>query len=101
MLAWFSTESTQLWNFWSHKAEATWDFPGGPMVKTPCFHCRGRGSIPGRGTKIPHATWRSQKTEKQTNKKKAEATLLVSYLGSYQLSLEVAFPVSLGAFDLL
>ena len=20
------------------------DFPGGPMVKTPCFKCRGRGS---------------------------------------------------------
>ena len=31
------------------------------MVKTPRFHCRGAGSIPGRGTKIPHAAWRGQK----------------------------------------
>ena len=22
------------------------EFPGGPVVKTLCFHCRGRGSIP-------------------------------------------------------
>lgn len=29
-------------------------FPGGPVVKTLCFHCRGTGSIPGQGTKIPH-----------------------------------------------
>ena len=31
------------------------DFPGGPVVKIPCFHFRGHGSIPGQGTKIPHA----------------------------------------------
>ena len=35
--------------------------PGGLMVKTPCFHCRGAGSIPGRETKIPRAARRSQK----------------------------------------
>ena len=23
-----------------------WDFPGGPVVKTPCFHCRGHGFNP-------------------------------------------------------
>ena len=23
------------------------------MVKTPCFHCPGAGSVPGWGTKIP------------------------------------------------
>ena len=22
------------------------DFPGGPMVRTPCFHCRGQGFHP-------------------------------------------------------
>ena len=22
------------------------DFPGGPVVKTPCFHCRGHGFDP-------------------------------------------------------
>ena len=32
-------------------------FPGGPIVKTPNFHCRGaQGSIPCQGTKIPQAT---------------------------------------------
>ena len=36
------------------------DFPGGPVVKTLCFQCRGAGSIPGRGTKIPHAVGHGQ-----------------------------------------
>ena len=26
-----------------------WDFPGGPVVKTPCFHCRGHGFNPWSG----------------------------------------------------
>ena len=29
------------------------------------------GSIPGRGTKIPHAVWRSQKNKTKTKKKDA------------------------------
>ena len=33
------------------------DFPGSPVVKTPNFHCRGRGSMPGWGIKIPCASW--------------------------------------------
>ena len=28
------------------------------MVETPRFRCRGTGSIPGLGTKIPHVAWR-------------------------------------------
>ena len=32
------------------------DFPSGPVVKTPHFHCRSMGSIPGPGTEILHAT---------------------------------------------
>ena len=32
------------------------DFPGGPVVKTLPSHAWGRGSISGKGTKIPHAT---------------------------------------------
>lgn len=31
------------------------DFPGGPVVKMPCFHCRGRGFIPGQETKTLRA----------------------------------------------
>ena len=26
--------------------------PGGPVVKTLCFQCRGAGSIPGQGTNL-------------------------------------------------
>ena len=32
------------------------DFPGGPVVKNPPSNAGDVGSIPGRGTKIPHAT---------------------------------------------
>ena len=35
------------------------DFPGGPVVKTPCFHFM--GLITGLGDKIPHATWLKKK----------------------------------------
>ena len=31
------------------------DFPGAPVVKTSPSTTGGAGSIPGRGTKIPHA----------------------------------------------
>ena len=31
------------------------DFPGSPVVQTLCFQCKGLGSIPVQGTKIPHA----------------------------------------------
>ena len=27
--------------------------PGGPVVRDPCSHCKGMGSIPGQGTRIP------------------------------------------------
>ena len=33
-----------------------WDFPGGPVVKNLPPNAGDIGSIPGRGTKIPHAT---------------------------------------------
>ena len=31
------------------------------MVKTPCFQCRGLGSIPGPGTENPHAVQHGEK----------------------------------------
>ena len=31
------------------------DFPGGPVIKNPPSNAGDAGSIPGRGTKIPHA----------------------------------------------
>ena len=33
-----------------------WDFPGGPVAKNPTSNAGDLGSIPGRGTKIPHAS---------------------------------------------
>ena len=46
------------------------DFPGGPVVKTPCFQCRGMGSIPGQGTKIPQAVWPKKKKKRKEKEKK-------------------------------
>ena len=44
------------------------DFPGGPVIKTPHFHCSGQGSIPGLGTKILYATGgRNQKKRKKNS----------------------------------
>ena len=38
------------------------DFPGGRVFKTLQLPTQGAGdSIPGQGTKIPYAAWRSQK----------------------------------------
>ena len=38
------------------KFEATWDFPGGPVVKTSPSNAGGAGLIPGWRAKIPHAS---------------------------------------------
>ena len=48
-------------------AERPGGFPGGPVVKTLHFHCRGLGSIPGLGTKILQS-----KKKKRLRKKKIE-----------------------------
>ena len=47
------------------KKSGSADFPGGLMVKTHGFHCRGLGSIPGQGTKILHMTWHKQNKQNQ------------------------------------
>jgi len=31
-----------------------WDFPGSPVAKNPPSNAGDRGSIPGKGSKIPH-----------------------------------------------
>ena len=38
-----------------NKSDAPGDFPGGSVIKASCCQCRGVGSIPGWGTKTPHA----------------------------------------------
>ena len=47
-----------------------WDFPGGPVVKTPPSTAGGAGLIPGWESKIPHATQRGQKKRKKEKEKK-------------------------------
>ena len=32
-----------------------WDRPGGPVIQTPCSHCRGPRFDPWAGSSIPHA----------------------------------------------
>ena len=43
------------------KSNKCGDSPGGPVVKNPLSNAGGVGSIPGRGTKIPHAVGCGQK----------------------------------------
>ena len=42
------------------------DFPGGPVVKNPPSNAGDVGSIPGRGTKIPHAVGQLSPRTKST-----------------------------------
>ena len=44
------------------------DFPGGPVVKTLHFHCRGHEFDPGWRTKIPQATQCGQKKKNRLKK---------------------------------
>ena len=56
------------------------DFPGGPVVKTPCSQCTSAGGmdlITHLETKIPHATGRGQGKKKE-REKGIEATLWLS-----------------------
>ena len=43
----------------------SWDFPGGPVVKTVCFTAEGTSSIPGWRIKIPqpHSAAKKEKNE--------------------------------------
>ena len=43
------------------------DFPGSPVVKTLHFQCKGCKFDLWLGTRIPHAAWHGQKTNKQRN----------------------------------
>ena len=43
-------------------------FPGGPVVRTQCFHCGGLGSIPGWGTKILQAVQHNRNRKEKKRK---------------------------------
>ena len=46
------------------------DFPGGPVVKNPPSNAGDKCSIPGHGTKIPHATKTQHSQNNNNNTKK-------------------------------
>ena len=46
--------------------------PGGPVVRTWCFHCQGPGSIPGQENKVPQAFWAKKKFFQEKNKEKLQ-----------------------------
>ena len=56
------------------------DFPGGPVVKTSRFHCRGIGLTPCWRTKILPATQCNQKKKKKVDRKTNEHNLQCSRL---------------------
>ena len=49
-------QATVSFRIFLFKNMKTWDFPGGPVVKDLPSNAGDVGSIPGWGTKIPHAT---------------------------------------------
>ena len=49
---------------YTFKNDIYWEFPGGQVVRTWGFPCRGPGSIPDWETKIPQATQHGQKKKK-------------------------------------
>ena len=71
-----------------------WDFPGGPVVKTPSFHCTGEGLIPGQVTRTPHAEWLGQKQRK--NLYRLITFLMIALRAVWRLSwhpLEIQHPL--------
>lgn len=54
--------------------DAKWGFPGGPVVRTPRFHCGGHGFHPSRETKIPHGT--GQPKKKRMPSPRSDSSLL-------------------------
>jgi len=42
-----------------------WEFPAGPVVRSPLYTARGMGSIPGQGKKIPQAALCGKKKKKK------------------------------------
>ena len=53
----------------AHKMEEGWDFPGGPVGKTPCSQCRGLGFDPWLGNYIPY--YAATKSSRASTKKPA------------------------------
>ena len=71
-----------------HINESSGDFPGGPVLKTPCFQCRGVGT-PGWGTKILHASWHNPPPQKGSIYKMFRRNIKQKYTSNEQLYLKL------------
>ena len=49
--------------------ECLWESPGGPMIRTPHFHCCGPCLIPSLRTNILQTVWHNQKKKNRKKKK--------------------------------
>ena len=78
----FRTSGSKLTCSLKKKKSLFLDFPGSLVVKTLHFQCRGAGSIPGQGTKIPHAARHGQ------------ISLISRHLTSVYLSLLILLPLT-------
>ena len=65
------------------RSALNWDFPGGPVVRTPPFHGRGLVFHPREGTKIPHALQcgQTQRAKEKKCIKLLEAATMKAYKG--------------------
>ena len=50
------SRTQHLHDFFAFKMRGVWNFPGGPVVKAFPSNAEGAGSIPGQGSRIPHAS---------------------------------------------
>ena len=64
-----------------HQESRTRDIPGGPVVKAPCFQCRGPGFDPWLGTTIPHAACGAAKRKEK--ERKQEQSPSFPYLNNF------------------
>ena len=62
-----------------------WDFPGGPVVKTPSFHCRGLGFDPWSRTKIPHAAQRGTAKQKSVDNDSLHWVMKIKSYNAYKV----------------
>ena len=63
-----------------------WEFPGGLLIRIWCFHCCASGSVPGRGTEIPQATWHSRHKYVHTYIQWCTTIYLLEWLNSQAFS---------------
>ena len=77
------------------------DFPGGPMVKTPHFHCRGHRFDPWSGSQDPtsHEAWQKKKNLVQRPPVSPPSVMAADPLLVPQTKLLTQYVLSLAKYD--